>query len=88
MEEAFNLSVSQVFRKDGETYAFVFFTNGKKHVEGKIPDRKIISSKGFNESEVAQLEVYMKLELAKLKKMASGVNVMRAFMGEGQENVG
>ncbi len=30
----------------------------------------------------------MKLELAKLKKMASGVNVMRAFMGEGQENVG
>ena len=25
MEEAFNLSVSQVFRKDGETYAFVFF---------------------------------------------------------------
>ncbi len=84
MEEALNLSVSQVFRKDGEPYAFVSFTNGKKHAEGKIPECKMISAEGFDESEVAQLEIYMKLELGMLKKMASGVNAMRAFMGEGQ----
>lgn len=82
MEEAFNLSVSQVFSKDGQKYAFVSFTNGKKHAEGKIPDCKIISAEGFEESEVAQLEIYMKLELANLKKMASGIHVMRAFMEE------
>lgn len=84
MEEAFNLSVSQVFCKDGEKYAFVSFTDGKKHAEGKIPDCKIITSEGFEEREVAQLEIYMKLELAMLKKMAAGVNVMRAFVTEGQ----
>ncbi|MCI8635038.1 MAG: hypothetical protein HFJ05_05505 [Eubacterium sp.] len=80
MEEACNLSVSQVFHKDGEKYAYVSFTNGKKHAEGKIPDCKILSYEGFEESEIAQLEIYMKLELANLKKMAAGIHVMRAFM--------
>ena len=80
MEEAFNLSVSQVFSKDGQKFAYVSFTNDTKHAEGKIPDCKIISAEGFDESEVAQLEIYMKLELANLKKMASGIQVMRAFM--------
>lgn len=80
MEDALNLSVSQVFRKDGETYAFVSFTNGTKYAEGKIPDCKITSAKGFEESEVAQLEVYMKLQLATLKEMAAGVNAMRQFL--------
>ncbi len=83
--EELNLSVSQVFRKDGEAYAFVSFTDKKRRAEGKIPDCRIISSEGFDESEVAQLEIYMKLELGTLKKMASGVNVMRAFLDEGRQ---
>ena len=45
-----------------------------------IPDCKIISSKGFGKEEIGQLEAYMERELAKLKRMAAGVNAMRAFM--------
>ena len=82
MEEACNLSVSQVFRKDGEKFAYVSFTKGDKRAEGKIPDCKILSYEGFEESEIAQLEIYMKLELANLKKMAAGIDVMRALMKE------
>ena len=80
METTVNMSVSQVFAKGKERYAFVSFTDGKKNAEGKIPDCKIISNSGFGKEEVKQLEEYMKRELASLKKMASGVNVMRAFM--------
>ena len=36
--------------------------------------------KGFSEEEAVLLETYMKRELTKLKKMASSVNVLGAFM--------
>ena len=61
------MSVSQVFAKNGERYAFVSFTEGEKNAEGRIPDCKIISSKGFGKEEIGQLEAYMERELAKLK---------------------
>ena len=53
------MSVSQVFAKNGERYAFVSFTEGEKNAEGRIPDCKIISSKGFGKEEIGQLEAYM-----------------------------
>lgn len=80
MEKDVNLTVSQVFSKDGEKYAFVSFSQGECIAEGKIPDCKIISNKGFSEEEVAQLENYMQNELAKLKRMAAGIRVLDAFM--------
>ena len=80
MKETINMSVSQVFAKNGERYAFVSFTEGEKNAEGRIPDCKIISSTGFGKEEIGQLEAYMERELAKLKRMAAGVNAMRAFM--------
>lgn len=80
------LSVSPVCKKDGETYAFVTFTEVLNtqgaHVaqkvrvaEGKIPDCKIISSEGFDEGEVGMLEMYMKQNLQQLKKMAAGLRL-------------
>lgn len=80
MRETINMSVSQVFAKNGERYAFVSFTEGEKNAEGRIPDCKIISCRGFDKEEIGQLEAYMERELAKLKRMAAGVNAMRAFM--------
>lgn len=80
MKDTINMSVSQVFSKNGERYAFVSFTDGEKNAEGKIPDCKIISSNGFGKEEVKQLEDYMERELARLKRMAAGINAMRAFM--------
>jgi len=80
MENDVNLTVSQVFSKNGEKYAFVSFSQGDCVAEGKIPDCKIISNKGFSEEEVEQLENYMVNELAKLKRMAAGIRLLDAFM--------
>lgn len=75
-----NMSVSPICSKDGEKFAYVSFTDGERLAEGKIPDCKIVTNKGFSTEEVAQLEEYMILELANLKKMAAGINVLDAFL--------
>lgn len=75
-----NMSVSSICVKDGKKYAFVSFTDGQKIADGKIPDCKIVSNKGFSQSEVKQLEDYMQRELPQLKKMAAGVRMIDAFM--------
>lgn len=80
MSDALNMSVSQVFQKDGKKYAFISFTDGSRKAEGKIPDCMITKSSGFSQDEVVQLEDYMRRELSDLKKMAANVNVMKAFM--------
>lgn len=80
MNDELNMSVSPICVKDGNRYAFVTFTDGKRQAEGKIPDCKIISNKGFSETEEKKLEEYMKKELPKLKQMAAGINVLGAFM--------
>lgn len=80
MSRELNMSVSQVLEKEGKKCAFVYFDDGTRNAEGRIPDCVIISSQGFSEEEIAQLENYMRKELPNLKKMASGVNVMSAFM--------
>lgn len=80
MSDALNMSVSQVFQKDGKKYAFISFADGSRKAEGKIPDCMITKSSGFSQEEVVQLEDYMRRELPGLKKMAANVNVMKAFM--------
>lgn len=82
MGNTLNMSVSQVFCKDKEKYAFVYFTDKDRSAEGKIPDCKITVNQGFRDEEVEQLETYMQKELRNLKKMAAGVRVMDAFMKE------
>lgn len=82
MNNELKMSVSPICVKDGNRYAFVNFTDGKRLAEGKIPDCKIISNKGFSEEEVGKLEEYMQKELPKLKKMAAGINVLGALMKE------
>jgi len=75
-----NMSVSAVCMKDGEKFAFVSFSDEKRFAEGKIPDCKIITNKGFTEDEIGMLEIYMRSELRNLKKMAAGVRLIDAFM--------
>lgn len=82
MNDELKMSVSPICVKDGNRYAFVNFTDGKRLAEGKIPDCKIISNKGFSEEEVGKLEEYMQKELPKLKQMAAGINVLGALMKE------
>ena len=80
MSAELKMSVSPVCSKDGKQYAFVSFEDGERSAEGRIPECKIISNKGFTETEVGQLEDYMKRELKNLKKMAASVRVFDAFL--------
>lgn len=80
MNDELNMSVSPICAKNGERYAFVTFSDGTRSAEGKIPDCKIISNKGFSREEAKKLEEYMQKELPKLKQMAAGINVLDAFM--------
>lgn len=80
MDGSMNMSVSQIFQKEGKRYAYVSFDDGDRKAEGRIPDCRIVASDGFDRGEIVLLEEYMKTELPSLKKMASGVNVMRSFL--------
>ena len=80
MDKELSVAVSPICEKDGKKYAFVSFTEGEKYAEGKIPDCTIVSNKGFSDEDIRVLELYMKNDLARLKRMAAGVNVLGAFM--------
>jgi len=87
-KQEMKLNVSPVCKKDGETYAFVTFTDVKcsaqalRVAEGKIPDCKIISSEGFDEGEIKMLEMYMQQNLLQLKKMAAGIRLFDVITKE------
>lgn len=76
MNEELNMSVSPVCMKDGEKCAYISFSDATRMAEGRIPDCKIISNKGFSVKEVEQLENYMSMELAKLKRIAAGIRLI------------
>lgn len=81
-ERELSLTVSPVCLKEGKKTAYVSFSEGRKHAEGQIPDCTITKNTGFTEEEIAALESYLRKELTSLKKMASRINVMDAFMGK------
>lgn len=74
------MSVSPICQKNGKKVAYVAFSDEVRTAEGEIPECRITRNSGFSDEEVRQLEQYMKAELATLKKMAAGINVMQAFM--------
>lgn len=75
-----DMTVSPICERDGKKIAYVSFSDGTRTAEGEIPECIITRNQGFDQGEVAQLEIYMKSELGNLKKMAASVNVMDAFM--------
>ena len=78
--DSIEMSVSSVFVGDsGEKYAFVTFSDGVRSAEGRIPECKIISNKGFAAIEVESLERYMNENLKQLKKMAANINILKAL---------
>ena len=81
-QEELSMSVSSICEREGKKIAFVSFSDGERTAEGEIPECKITKNDGFDEGEVLQLELYMRGELLNLKKMASGINIMDAFMGK------
>ena len=80
MNGKMNMSISQIFQKDGKPTAFVLFSEGRKSAEGKIPDCTIISNDGFSEKEVKALELYLKMQQESILKTAKVVYIKKAFM--------
>ena len=81
-DNGLQMSVSSICQKDGKKIAYVTFSDGISNAEGIIPDCVINKNNGFTPSEVMQLEDYMRQELPILKKMASQVNILDAFIGK------
>ena len=79
--EELSLLVSAICERDGQKMAYVTFSDDTRHAEGEIPACIITKSHGFTESEVLDLQQYMLANLDQLKKMASKVNIMDAFLG-------
>jgi chorismate mutase len=81
VSEELSLQVSAICERDGQKMAYVTFSDDTRHAEGEIPACIITKSHGFTESEVLDLQQYMLANLDQLKKMASKVNIMDAFLG-------
>lgn len=79
-DDELNMTVSPVILKDGRQFAYVSFTDATRSAEGEIPECVIVKNQGFTVEEVHQLEDYMRANRTELKKIASSVNVMNAFM--------
>lgn len=79
MTQELNMTISPVCMKDGEKCAYISFSDGTRTAEGRIPDCKIISNKGFTQQEAEQLENYMSAELATLKRIAAGIRLFDAI---------
>ena len=86
--EELTMQVSGICRKDTRKFAFVTFTDGKRTAEGVIPECKIQSQNGFEEDEIAQLELFMKINLDKLKRKAASIDPVRAMIGKNSNNAG
>ena len=77
-----NMLVSGISEKDGKKVAYIMFEDDTRSAEGLIPECSITSNNGFTDDEVAQLEDYMKENLAMLKRQAAGINPIKAMMKE------
>lgn len=77
-----NMLVSGISEKDGKKVAYIMFEDDIRSAEGIIPECSITSNNGFTDDEVAQLEDYMKENLAMLKRQAAGINPIKAMMKE------
>ena len=82
MQTVMDMHISGVTEKNNEKIAYVRFEEGELVAEGSIPDCKITKNQGFTDEEVRQLECYLIANLAELKRMAAGVNPIRAMLDE------
>lgn len=86
MDEAMQMSVSPIVDKKGKKYVYVQFSDGRRNAEARIPDCKVITNNGFEEKEIAALELYLKSEQISIIKTAKQVNAMKAFMNTEKNN--
>ena len=77
-----NILISGLVGADKNKRICVYFSEGDNYAEGTIPKCKIESSKGFSDSEIHELEEYLRSNKDSFIKEAKNVNPMRAFLGK------
>ena len=80
MDESMNMSVSEMIKKDGQKTVYVLFTDKNRSAELRLPEGKVMNSAGFEEEELAALELYVQANAESIYEMAKKVNVMDAFL--------
>jgi len=75
-----NMILSGIVKKDGRKIARVSFLRNKDFAEGILPDCEIVSSEGFDEDEIEQLKIYLKLNSEDLMSQAKKINPFRGMM--------
>ncbi len=76
-----NMLVSGLVGKGENKRICVYFSDKDKSAEGSIPDCRITSSKGFTNSEIAEIEEYLRENKDHIIEEARKVNPMKAFTG-------
>ncbi len=80
MNSTMKINVSPVTRRDDRRVAYVLFSDGDSTAEFIIPGGELVSSKGFDEKELAELKEYLDSEQDSLFSVAKEINPMRSFM--------
>lgn len=82
MNDSIRMNVSSMTRHQDNKAIYVLFTDEDKTAEFTLPGCNLISNKGFNMQEIAQLKEYVDNEQDKIFSMAKTVNPARAFIGQ------
>lgn len=78
--DEFTMKISGVCNGKEGKKAYVSFSDERRSAEGVIPECKIIKQSGFTDEEIARLELFMKMNLADLKKQAGAINPVRGML--------
>lgn len=80
MNSEMKINVSPVTRLGDKRVAYVLFTDQSASAEFIIPGGELISNKGFDEKELAEIKEYLECEQDNLFQVAKELNPMRSFM--------
>ncbi len=80
MNSEMKINVSPITRLGDKRVAYVLFTDKSSSAEFIIPGGELISNKGFDEKELAELKEYLDSEQDNLFQVAKELNPMRSFM--------
>ena len=78
------MQVSGICIRENRKTAYVTFSveTEDKYSEWMIPECRMTTNRGFTDEETAQLELYIKMNMGKLKKKAASIDPLRVLMGK------
>ena len=82
MNSEIRMSVSSMTRTKDRKAVYVLFEDGDKSAEISLPGCEVISRKGFDDEEIAQLKDYAENEQDKIYEIAKQVDPMKSFFGK------